>query len=129
MSNHAELTAELKRIDEQMTALTIARSRVVNKLQYICLANAMREVGKFSLERLEKEMTEGLDPVQARVFVNNSLIAWRHSLGYTFFPNAMEAIPEYGASRLSKQDAISLFTAVAEALKKDLAALEPEKLE
>ncbi len=124
MSDRAALKQELDDIDREMMKLSLKRVDVVNKLHHLATVTAMREVGEFSLKRLELELKGDIDQVKACYFMNTTVLAWRHSLGYNFFPNAMDAIPEYGPSRFSKQDAIESLTRVAEAIKKDLAALK-----
>lgn len=124
MSDHASLTARLREIDEQIATLAIERKDTVSKINYLCLVNAMREVGEDSLRRLEEEITsESFDAKKACYFTSTSLIAWRHSLGRTFFPKAMSAIPKYAPSRMTKDEAVALLENVAAAIKQDLAGL------
>ena len=125
MSDRAALKQELDDIDREMIKLSLKRVDVVNKMHHLATVTAMREVGEFSLKRLELELKGEMDPLEARKFISTSMSAWRHSLGHTFYPNAMQAIPLHGPSVLfSKQEAIALFTNIADALKKDLAALK-----
>lgn len=125
MSDRAALKKELDDIDREMMKLSLKRVDVVNKMHHLATVTAMREVGEFSLKRLELELKGEMDPLEARKFISTSMTAWRHSLGHAFYPNAMQAIPLHGPSVLfSKQDAITLFISIADALKKDLAALK-----
>lgn len=128
MNGHAKLAKKLMEIDKQIGALTAERQIVVSKLNYLNLVDAMREAGEESLKRLEEEMKqEPLDPQKACYFVNTTLSAWRHTLGSNFFPHAMSAIPEHVCVRLTKTKAMELFTAVADAIKKDLAELSKDQ--
>lgn len=128
MSDRAALKKELNDIDREMIKLSLKRVDVVNKMHHLATVTAMREAGEFSLKRLELEfpgVSKGdIDHMKACCFMNTTVLPWRHILGRNFFPNAMDAIPEYGPSRFSKQEAIESLTRVSEAIKKDLAALK-----
>ena len=124
MSDRAALKKELDDIDREMMKLSLKRVDVVNKMHHLATVTAMREAGEFCLKRLELELKGDIDHMKACCFMNDTGVPWRHTLGRNFFPYAMDAIPEYGPSKFSKQDAIESLTRVSEAIKKDLAALK-----
>lgn len=125
MSDHASLTAKLREIDENLVKLKVERMEIVSKLSYIALVNAMREIGEQSLARLENEMNDsGLTGVKACYFTNTTLVAWKASLSYNFFPKTASLLPEYGPSRMTEEEARALFAKIADAIREDLAAMK-----
>jgi hypothetical protein len=124
MAEHAErLKAELHEINCKIAKLTMEKKEVEGKLQYLALIASMREIGHFSLKRLEEEMQrEALDVKKMSNFVNKTMLAWRQTLGKTFFSHTVCAIPEFPV-RLTADEATKLLHVVADALRKDLLAL------
>jgi hypothetical protein len=124
MAEHAErLKAELHEINSKIAKLTMEKKEVEGKLQYLALIASMREIGQFSLKRLEEEMQrEALDVKKMSNFVNKTMLAWRQTLGKTFFPHTVCAIPEFPV-RLTADEATKLLRVVADALRKDLLAI------
>ena len=124
MAEHAErLKAELHEINSKIAKLTMEKKEVEGKLQYLALIASMREIGQFSLKSLEEEMQrEALDVKKMSNFVNKTMLAWRQTLGKTFFPHTVCAIPEFPV-RLTADEATKLLRVVADALRKDLLAI------
>jgi hypothetical protein len=124
MAEHAErLKAELHEINSKIAKLTMEKKEVEGKLQYLAFIASMREIGQFSLKRLEEEMQrEALDVKKMSNFVNKTMLAWRQTLGKTFFPHTVCAIPEFPV-RLTADGATNLLRVVADALRKDLLAI------
>jgi hypothetical protein len=124
MAEHAEsLKAQLREINDKIAKLTVERKELEGKLQYLALVASMREIGEFSLKSLEEQMhMEASDARKMSYFVNNTLLAWRQTLGKTFFLHTVSAIPEFPV-RLTADEATKLLGVVAGALRKDLMAL------
>lgn len=106
---------DLKELDDRIRDLTIQRSALAGKLEYMSLVESMLGVGLSCKEKLQRRRGD-----HGAQFVNSTVLGWRNLLSPAFFPRTIAALPEFGCER---ENAEMVLSSVATALDVDLAAL------